>query len=191
MTSARPLHELLADLVGDADAGRAHGDPEAYLAAHGHPGLPADLVAEAVVSYADTAPVEVAEHLAPFVTAHSAIPVEPDADAETNWFDLLTSAPPSADDPELDELPGDEPWSATEDPGPGLDFGSGAADLDLPSTPDSSATGEDGQDDLDEPAEQSGWAGIEPENTALDAVPTATEDDDAEDETDEDAGGLD
>ncbi len=41
---------------------------------------PPDLVAEAVVNYADTAPVEVAEHLAPFVTANSGVPALDQAD---------------------------------------------------------------------------------------------------------------
>jgi hypothetical protein len=72
MTSARPLRDVFADLLGDA--GGARPDPAAALAAAGHPDLPPQLVAEAVVSYADTAPVEVAEHLAPYVTAHSGVP---------------------------------------------------------------------------------------------------------------------
>lgn len=122
MASVRPLRELLADLVGDASA-RA-GGPEAYLAEHGHPDLPAELVAEAVVSFADTAPPEVAEHLAPFVTAHTAGDEDPG-----DWFGLLASAE-LPDDP--DALDGDpEPWSMDDfdsDPGPGLDFGAGAVD---------------------------------------------------------------
>jgi hypothetical protein len=122
MASVRPLRELLADLVGDA--GAHSGGPEAYLAEHGYPDLPADLVAEAVVSFADTASPEVAEHLAPFVTAHTA----GDEDAG-DWFDLLASAE-APDDPEV--LDGDpDPWSVADfdsDPGPGLDFGAGAVD---------------------------------------------------------------
>jgi hypothetical protein len=129
MASGRPLHELLADLAGDADAARAHGDPETYLAANGHPDLPPDLVAEAVVSYADTAPVEVAEHLAPYVTTHSAVPTdEPPAE---DWFGLLTTAP--AED--LDADPGldvadDQPSSPDHDRAAALDFGAGSTDLD-------------------------------------------------------------
>jgi hypothetical protein len=119
MASVRPLRELLADLVGDAGA-RA-GGPEAYLAEHGHPDLPADLVAQAIVSFADTAPPEVAERLAPFVTAHTA------GHEGADWFDLLTSAPAelAADPDELDG--GTDPWPADfgADPGPGLDFGAG------------------------------------------------------------------
>lgn len=128
MTEVRPLRELLADLVGAADT---HADgPTAYLAAHGHD-LPPDLVAEAVVSFADTAPPEVAEHLAPFVTAHTT-GVEPESD----WFDLLTTTPP-ADDPTT-------PWSADLDPdvdsGLNFDFGTGAVDvLDMFPTADAPA----------------------------------------------------
>src|ERR1700754_721362 len=133
MAPARPLHELLSDLVGDADAARAHGDPEAYLAAHGHADLPPDLVAEAVVSYADTAPVGVAEHLAPYVTTHSAVPAEePPSD---DWFGLLTTAP-AEDldvDPDIDDIPDDA--APPDHSGPALDFGTGSVDtLDAPST---------------------------------------------------------
>jgi hypothetical protein len=125
MASVRPLRELLADLVGDA--GAHSGGPEAYLAEHGHADLPPELMAEAVVSFADTAPPEVAEHLAPFVTAHTTGDEDP-----ADWFDLLASAelPDEPDDPDV--LDGDpEPWSVDDfgsDPGPGLDFGAGAVD---------------------------------------------------------------
>jgi hypothetical protein len=163
MTEVRPLRELLADLVGAADT---HADgPAAYLAAHGHD-LPPDLMAEAVVSFADTAAPEVAEHLAPFVTAHTT-GVEPESD----WFDLLTTTP-APDDP--------VPWSADLDPDPdpdvdaGLNFDFGAGDVDVldmfpsadapspsdvetdwstePSTPDAEpATSEESEDSDDFP----------------------------------------
>ncbi len=136
MTDARPLREVFADLAGQ----RTAADPAELLAAHGHPDLPEELVAEAVVSYADTAPAEVAEHLAPFVIQHGPIPTgEP---ADTPWFDLLGTAP----EPELSEL--DSPQQTLEptgeDPGLDLDFGAGAAldtevDIeidDLPEVPD-------------------------------------------------------
>ena len=179
MTPARPLNELLADLVGDA--GPAHGDPQEYLSANGHADLPPDLVAEAVVSYADTAPVEVAEHLAPYVTAHSAVPAgdEPSAD----WFELLTTAPTGdlEADPELDDLSSPSPDGDTDaDPGPELDFGTGSADLldeplepaapvesaesaesAAPSTSDDSAT--EVADD-----ESRAWTDLEPADPALD-----------------------
>jgi hypothetical protein len=197
MTSGRPLHELLADLVGDADAARAHGDPETYLAANGHPGLPPDLVAEAVVSYADTAPVDVAEHLAPYVTTHSAVPTsEPAAD---DWFGLITTAPAEdlpddlADDPGFaDDLSGEQPWSPDQDHdhASALDFGAGSEGLDSPhhvaaddssdddtrdDTPDDSPDAADEQADL--PPEQSAWTDLEPETAGLDDLDGDLDDD--------------
>jgi hypothetical protein len=95
MDPARPLRSVFADLAGGRDFGASAGlAPEEVLAAHGHPDLPEGLVAEAVVNYADTAPVEVAEHLAPYVRAHTAVP-QPGGtgEPEAHWFDLLTTAP--------------------------------------------------------------------------------------------------
>jgi hypothetical protein len=96
MPPARPLRDVFTDLVGDAGAaGVPAGDPGQVLAEAGHPDLPPGLVAEAVVSYADSAPPAVAEHLAPFVIAHSPIPVaadEPEPDP-AGWLDLLATAP--------------------------------------------------------------------------------------------------
>ena len=184
MAAARPLHELLTELTGDGGAARAQGDPEAYLAANGHSDLPPDLVAEAVVSYADTAPVEVAEHLQPYVTTHSAVPTdEPPAE---DWYELLSTAP--AETPDIDDSPDSDldTWSPEDevdvDPGPGLDFGTGSADaLDAPSTLD--ATDEPSRDEP-APAEQadqtpaSAWTDLEPENVDLDAVAPADDTDD-------------
>ena len=185
MASGRPLHELLADLVGDADAARAHGDPETYLAANGHPDLPPELAAEAVVSYADTAPVDVAEHLAPYVTTHSAVPTdEPPAE---DWFGLLTTAP--AEDLDADpglDVPDDQPSSPDHDDASALDFGAGSMDLDdeaadtdpdADSGPDSSpesspsadsaASASDSPDDSPD-QEPSAWSDLEDDD--LDAL---------------------
>jgi len=130
MASARPLRDVFADLVG---APGAADDPAALLRDHGHPGLPEELVAEAVVSYADTAPVEVAERLAPYVTAHSAVGADPVPGDEpaAGWLDLLGAAPDvTGDEPaDLDDLaPGSGGFDAAAglDPDPGLDFGAGA-----------------------------------------------------------------
>ncbi|RSM61669.1 hypothetical protein DMB66_24470 [Actinoplanes sp. ATCC 53533] len=134
MDSARPLRDVFADLTGN---GAAAGDPEALLRDQGHPGLPDHLVAEAVVSYAETAPAEVAEHLAPYVTAHSVVGAgEPAGDEPpAGWLDLLGTAPAGpglADEPaDIDYLAPspDELDDATDlgpDPGFGLDFGTGA-----------------------------------------------------------------
>jgi hypothetical protein len=116
MTEVRPLREVFAD-----SAGQHNADPAELLAAHGHPDLPEELVAEAVVSYADTAPAEVAEHLAPFVIQHGPMPTgEP---SDTPWFDLLSTAPEPApsglDSPQ-------ETLGLADDPGLDLDFGAGA-----------------------------------------------------------------
>ncbi len=95
MDPARPLRDVFTDLAGDPGAPTGH-DPAAVLAANGHPDLPETLVAEAVVNYADTAPYEVAEHLAPYVMANSAVPpadpTAPETDPAT-WLDRLASAP--------------------------------------------------------------------------------------------------
>ena len=99
MDPARPLRDVFTDLTGDAGAGAAQ-DPAAALAASGHPDLPDTLVAEAIVSYADTAPPEVAEHLAPYVMANSAVPAADPAASEpdpSSWLDLLASAPDVAE----------------------------------------------------------------------------------------------
>jgi hypothetical protein len=85
-----PLRDVFARLAGNG------GDPGDFLR-----GLPADLVAEAVVSYADTAPLEVAEHLAPFVSEHSA--VGSGGDASEAWLDLLASAPAEEEASGLDD----------------------------------------------------------------------------------------
>ncbi|WP_127504643.1 hypothetical protein [Actinoplanes solisilvae] len=132
MASARPLRDVFADLTG---APSAAGDPAGLLRDQGHPGLPDELVAEAVVSFAETAPVEVAEHLAPYVTAHSAVGAEPGAaDVDADWFDLVGTTPDvAAEQPAgLDDL--DE-----------LDFGTGAG----PALPDDDLVGEGAETELE------------------------------------------
>jgi hypothetical protein len=92
MESARPLRDVFAGLGEGADD--LVGGPGGVLSASGHSNLPEPLVAEAVVSYADTAPHEVAEHLAPFVQAFSAVPLPaPDGAPDPDWFGLLATAP--------------------------------------------------------------------------------------------------
>lgn len=153
MTDARPLREVFDALAGAAGAftDRA-GDPAQVLAGSGHGDLPDQLVAEAIVSYADTAPVEVAAHLAPFVTAHGAVPRAAggaEVPDPASGLDLLATAPtgpPMAallpgDQPQLgdeplpgDEMLGDEPLPSGGGAGPGAggdaghtpDFGAGA-----------------------------------------------------------------
>lgn len=112
MDAARPLREVFADLTGNAS-----GDPGGLLR-----DLPAELVAEAVVSYADTALAEVAEHLAPFVSAHSVVGPHDAAGAEPDWRELLATVPAAAE-PDLDDLPPE----ADDD----LGFGTGAIDAEF------------------------------------------------------------
>jgi hypothetical protein len=94
MQPARPLRDVLTDLVGEADA----AGPADVLAANGHADLPDELVAEAVGSFADTSPIEVAEHLAPYVMSDSPVP-QPDAPPVdlASWLDVVTTAPPPTD----------------------------------------------------------------------------------------------
>jgi hypothetical protein len=113
------------ELVGDESARRALvADRDAVLRDNGHGDLPGGLVAEAVVSYADTAPVEVAEHLAPFVTAHSVVPADGlaavDPDPATG-LDLLATAPAATADlaGEPDDRWPDDLDSAQPGPDPG------------------------------------------------------------------------
>jgi hypothetical protein len=124
MEPVRPLRDVFNDLAADASARPvATTDADTVLRDSGHADLPAGLVAEAVVSYADTAPLEVAEHLAPFVTAHSAVPLDgiDDADADPGHaFDLLATAPAVAED--VGDGSGEEGWlddvvTAQRDPG--------------------------------------------------------------------------
>src|SRR6185437_12229270 len=93
MASARPLRDVFTDLAGNHPTSPNAAD---VLAAGGHAGLPEGLAAEAVVNYADTAPIEVAQHLASFVMANSPVPLGPevpDADEPPGWLAALTSAP--------------------------------------------------------------------------------------------------
>ncbi|WP_438874513.1 hypothetical protein [Symbioplanes lichenis] len=149
--TARPLRDVFAEL----SARGAAGDPGELLSAAGHPGLPDELVAEAVGSYADTAPPEIAEHLAPYTSG-----------ADPDWLGLLATAPaPAVEEPaeesfdfgagaapapvadeEVTELAGDVPV-AWDEPGG-----------DEPPPPDAPAAAWD--DDVDEP-----WA--EPDDDDL------------------------
>src|SRR3954453_2243732 len=191
MASARPLHEVLGDLVGDGAAAQAHGDPEAYLAANGHPDLPADLVAEAVVSSADPAPVDGAEHLAPYVTTHSAVPAdEPPTD---DWFGLITTTPTDDldTDPDIDDF--SDGAAPDHHAGPELDFGTGSVDdLDAPASDES----DESDDDSDEAGDTSGspdssqapaWADLDADNANLDALDADDLDDDSDEADDPEA----
>jgi hypothetical protein len=176
MEPLRSLRDLFGDLAGDDGARPEEGaDLGGLLAAEGYPDLPDGLVAEAIVSYAETAPAEVAEHLSPFVMSHSQVPLD-DLPAEAidsaQALDLLTTAPTGlvADDElvdtgddlaEVDFGMADEPFS--------FDFGEGdAAPLDHAATPNDAADAADEPAEPagpDEPAEATNGTGaIEPDN---------------------------
>ena len=136
---ARSLHEVFASLAADPA-----GDPGAALAAAGHGELPADLLNEAVVSYAEVSPPEVAEHLSPVVLGASEDP--------GLALDLLSSAPQVSWDDVPDEPVAEAPDAAGDaaDDVPDLDFGLG----DAPDGPGDLDRLDDlgGLDDLDAPA---------------------------------------
>jgi hypothetical protein len=93
MEPVRPLRDVFADLADHTDhsdpmAGPdgpapAPADPRSLLADYAD--LPDDLLVTAIDSYANTAPAEVAEHLAAFVATPGADPAD--------GLDLLASAP--------------------------------------------------------------------------------------------------
>jgi hypothetical protein len=128
MDDVRPLRELFDEMAGGRPA-PADG--------WGHD-LPEDLLTEAIISYADTAPAEVAAHLAPFVTARSAIgtagavgEIDQPWDA-ADGLELLAAAPTGLDLDQPYGGPADPLDSApAPDAEPELDFGHGA-DPDLP-----------------------------------------------------------
>jgi hypothetical protein len=134
MNEPRPLHEVFGER-----ANQLAEDRHAALDEAGHPGLPDELLAEAVVSYADTAPAPVAEQLAPFVTAHTAErfgePGGAGADL-SHGLELLAAAPAATgtdlDDADLPAGPDPAgPGPAGPDPAD-LDFGGGAGPGDHP-----------------------------------------------------------
>lgn len=175
MAPARSLHDIFAGLTGTAGA----HDPAEALRHGGHDDLPPQLLGEALVNYADTAAIEVAEQLAPFVTAHTGFAAGPDAAADpTAALDLLAAAVPPPVDPDggweepLDPLPTAEVGDGT-DPSGSLDtaFGSGSDAVgELPGpdpvTPAADpATVEAGPTELptDDPdGSDDAWSGLDP-----------------------------
>jgi hypothetical protein len=126
MEPVRPLRDIFAGLAeqpaGPEDAGSSTPDPQSLLAEYHD--LPGDLLITAIGSYADTAPAEVAEHLAGFVAEPGADPVD--------GLNLLTSAPAGVweDEVDLSGAPGAEGVEAGLD----LDDLGTADDLDLSET---------------------------------------------------------
>jgi hypothetical protein len=119
---ALSLRELFASM--------SHGgaDPATALAQAGHGDLPGHLVTEAIINYADAAPVEVAEHLSPYVVANSAVPAPdgqpyPVTDVQ-DGFSLLSTAPDPID------THVDDPYGVPADTTDHLDDASPAVDID-------------------------------------------------------------
>jgi hypothetical protein len=179
MDPARPLREVFAELTGAGST----GDPGGLLR-----DLPDELVAEAVVSYAETAPLEIAEHLAPFVSAHSAVGSE--WPAPEGWLDLLATAP--AGEPG----DGDAAAGAVDD----LGFGTGAG-LEPAGYEGSTDTAGLEPDDFHASADPAGFDEIAetvetdddfdelPETGGLDAFAEDPAWDDADDDADEGPAG--
>jgi hypothetical protein len=115
MSAARPLRDVFDELAGGESAATGPVDPRQALSASGYGDLPAPLLSEAIVNYADTAPLPVAEQLAPFVRAHSPVPdgAELGEGEEEVGLRLLASSPPHdltasdlATEPELTAVEG-------------------------------------------------------------------------------------
>lgn len=101
------LREVFEEL-----AGGGHPDPAAVLRAHGFD-LPDAELRYALVTYAHSAPVDVAGHLQPYVVANSPVSWEdtPETASLADGLELLATAPPpgaGSEDPtaDLDGVPG-------------------------------------------------------------------------------------
>ncbi len=83
--SLRRVVEDLLGADGSGTDGLAPGDDRAAAAleAAGHGELEPELYGEALVHFADTAPLEQADVLSPIVTEASAVPIDPDLDPPT------------------------------------------------------------------------------------------------------------
>lgn len=129
MEPVRSLREVLGELTGAGPG----VDPRRALREAGHGDLPDELLSEAVASYADTSPLEVAEHLAPFVTAYRQVGEATGAPDPAAALDLLTHAPaPGQPDPPAPasslleaEIEVDTGPTGEGGDGPGLEFGLG------------------------------------------------------------------
>jgi hypothetical protein len=215
MEPQRSLRAVFGDLAGDESARPPEddgpGDLGDLLAAMGYPGLPDSLIAEAITSYADTAPAEVAEHLAPFVLANSPVPVDdPQEELDSaqaldqigplDPLDLLVTAPTSlAADDHLADSGADPDDDLFVDPAPAvdetsatinLDFGEGDVATDAPAVAHAEeADGVDAADDEEEAADA--FAAEDADDASLlDAVAQPQPDDATDDVGDDAADNL-
>jgi hypothetical protein len=152
------LREVFDELAGGGEA-----DPAGALADRGYGELPEPLLSEAIVSYADTAPVEVAEHLSPFVMVHSAVPVDGDVTAGDGLALLATAPEPIVADDQGTE----EPAAAEPDAGDSsfeeFDFGHGAEAVDAWDAPVGIDAPEDAPADVPEADDVPEIQPLEPE----------------------------
>lgn len=148
MDSGRLL-DALGDLAGSENARQEYAaDPDAFIGVHGHPGLPADLVNEAVSHYADVADPALAEHIAPTVMAHRGF-----GDTNTTGatgLDLLATAPLVDGGDQMVDLDGDL-TAESDDPTVDLD-GDPAAEASDPTTAHSGMDDAVGGEPWSEPA---------------------------------------
>jgi hypothetical protein len=189
MDTARPLRDVFADLTGAGDA----AGPAELLRDSGHPDLPDELVAEAVGSFADTAPIEVAEHLSPYVMAGSAVPLPDTTDAApAGWYEAVSTAPTMAADPaDLDALTPPGPTHVDAAAPLTMDFGHGGVDAAPDAVDDHGDAGTDHHDlvhhDVPSSPEPDDASSPAPEHHAVDHHPLDphTLDDDSDDSPDD------
>lgn len=103
-------------LTGETPLGGGAADPSSVMAEHGYETVPTELFGTALVHFADTAPLEQAEALAPVVTRIGPIPLEesdlpesygkldPDAIEGDDAFALFAEAAPVVAEPHADGL---------------------------------------------------------------------------------------
>lgn len=127
------LLDALGDLAGSENARQEYAaDKDGFLGAYGHPGLPADLVNEAVSHYADVADPTLAEQIAPTVMAHRGLSDTNATGDPDSGLDLLATAPIVDDGDPTADLDG---GLATESDDPTADLdGDPATESDDPMT---------------------------------------------------------
>lgn len=112
---AMSLRDIVDALIGPHGSGASRADPDgaasrSALDDAGHGELGPELFGEALVHYADTAPFEVADALAPIVVTASAVPLDRDLDLdldrELDPLDTPTEHGDDGRDPDaLDDTP--------------------------------------------------------------------------------------
>ena len=165
--SLRRVVEDLLGADGSGTEGLAPGDDRAAAAldAAGHGELEPELYGEALVHFADTAPLEQADALSPIVTGASAVPIDPDLDPPTPvgaTDDEVAPGVDGAEDAQASDRGDEDPDAFDSDPIEGDDpaVAEGTV-LDGGSESDGFGSG----------AELDPAAGAQSDSTALDAHP--------------------